>query len=352
MAKKKKKTPEEYRPIIADDPDEDSQGGAESSSLPQNILLIGEHVEGNRNIYISQKTYREIHRFTKGKTTNESGGVLVGQVTDELGRANVMIEGFIVAKHCEATPTTLKFTHETWEQIHADLDRKFPGKKIIGWIHTHPDFGIFLSEYDKFIQENFFSGEDQVAYVIDPIRHTEGFYFWVNGEIERCSGFYIYDEIGTQINAVEEHSEPAPAAKPSNAWKFVCGGMGAVMLVMLLMLISQMSEIRALRENMSTLTSTANSSLDTMHQQIGTIAAILNSILPDDTADTTETTKPGTAESERSHEDESTGTAETPRSHENAVVETAEAQSAAEETPQNSEAVDTPADMTGETGNE
>ena len=39
------------------------------NQLPQNILLIGEHVEENKNIYISQAVYKVIHKFTKNKTT-------------------------------------------------------------------------------------------------------------------------------------------------------------------------------------------------------------------------------------------------------------------------------------------
>lgn len=70
---------------------------------------------------------------------------------------DILINGFIEAKHCEATPTTLKFTHETWERCHKEMEKKYPDQKILGWIHTHPDFGIFLSEYDMFIQNNFFS---------------------------------------------------------------------------------------------------------------------------------------------------------------------------------------------------
>jgi proteasome lid subunit RPN8/RPN11 len=45
--------------------------------------------------------------------------------------------------------------------------------KIIGWIHTHPDYGIFLSENDMFIQNNYFKDINQVAYVIDPIQKEE-----------------------------------------------------------------------------------------------------------------------------------------------------------------------------------
>lgn len=189
MAKKVKK--QNKRAAVNDLPE---------NMLPQNILPVGERVEENKNIYIAQDVYKQIHKFTKNKTTNESGGVLIGSIIEEFGKTNIVISGFVEAKFCEATPTTLKFTHDTWEYVHKEIDKKHKGKKIVGWIHTHPDFGIFLSEYDKFIHQNFFSEAYQVAYVVDPVQNIEGFYFWINGNIDKCKGFYIYDKTGTQID--------------------------------------------------------------------------------------------------------------------------------------------------------
>ena len=168
-------------------------------TLPQNIVEVGENVEEDKRIYISQSVYKKIHSFTKDKTTNESGGVLVGNVVEEFGKVHIIIRGFIEAKYCEGTPTTLKFTHESWEYIHRNIDEKYPKYKIVGWIHTHPNFGIFLSEYDKFIQNNYFNEENQIAYVIDPIQNIEGFYFWINGNIEKCKGFYVFDKVEKKI---------------------------------------------------------------------------------------------------------------------------------------------------------
>lgn len=204
MAKKKKsKKVVKYEPII-------------ENSLPQNILPIGERVEEDKNIYISQPVYKEIHKFTQNKTTNESGGMLIGEVVEEFGKTNIIINGFIEAKFSEGTPTTLKFTHETWEYVHKEMDKRFPGQKIVGWIHTHPNFGIFLSEYDKFIQENFFKEEYQIAYVVDPIQNIEGFYFWINGKIERCKGFYKFDKMGTKIESdIEDKDNDSDS---SNSW--------------------------------------------------------------------------------------------------------------------------------------
>ncbi|MBO4356431.1 MAG: Mov34/MPN/PAD-1 family protein [Clostridia bacterium] len=244
------------------------------NALPQNILPIGERVEENKNIYISQKTYKDIHRFTKDKTTNESGGVLVGNVIEEFGKTNIIIKGFIEGKHCEATPTTLKFTHETWEQIHSDLEKKYPGQKILGWIHTHPDFGIFLSEYDKFIQNNFFNDENQVAYVVDPIQNIEGFYFWINGNIEKCKGFYIFDKTGVKIDSPNEKEldEEAPKkAAPTYAWKIVCGVLAVLVIMLFFMIKSRDSDIKEIKEQMNNLVDSANQSLAIQQQQIKTL---------------------------------------------------------------------------------
>ena len=179
----------------------------EENALPVNFVEVGEHSAEGKGIYIAQPVYKAIHRFTRGKTTNESGGLLVGEVIEEFGKMNILINGFVEAKYCEATPTTLKFTHETWEFCHKEIAKKYPAQKIVGWIHTHPDYGIFLSEYDKFIQNNFFREDHQIAYVIDPIQGSEGFYYYSGGNLEKCRSFYIFDKIGAKINIGSQQSE-------------------------------------------------------------------------------------------------------------------------------------------------
>ena len=185
MKKKKTKSKAQHRNMTPD--------------LPQNIIPVGERVFEDKNIYIHQKVYEQIHKFSANKTENEHGGILVGRVLNEMGKENTIIEGFVEAKYNTATPTTLTFTHETWEYFHAEIDRKYKDKKIVGWIHTHPNFGIFLSENDRFIQQNFFTDSNQVAYVVDPIQNDEGFFFWINDKLERCPGFYLFDKNGVKI---------------------------------------------------------------------------------------------------------------------------------------------------------
>lgn len=238
--------------------------------LPQNILPIGERVEENKNIYISQAAYKEIHKFTKNKTTNESGGMLVGSVIDEFGKTNIIINGFVEAKYCEATPTTLKFTHETWEYVHKEIEKKHKGKKIVGWIHTHPDFGIFLSEYDKFIHQNFFNEDYQVAYVVDPIQNIEGFYFWINEKIEKCKGFYIYDKTGVSIDVDVEKDEPVEKEESSifSIKNVLLAVLSVIVVFLIFSNISTNNRLEEIEKQQKTLADSANQSLAYMQQLI------------------------------------------------------------------------------------
>lgn len=238
--------------------------------LPQNILAVGDHVEENKNIYISQPTYKEIHKFTKNKTTNESGGMLVGTIIEEFGKTNIVISGFVEAKFCEATPTTLKFTHETWEYVHKEIEKKHPGKKIVGWIHTHPDFGIFLSEYDKFIHQNFFNEDYQVAYVVDPIQNIEGFYFWINEKIEKCKGFYIYDKTGEEITVgPEKEIVESPNQSTIFGVKNILIAILSVAVAFLIFSnISTNNKLEEIEAQQEALVNSANQSLSYLQQQL------------------------------------------------------------------------------------
>lgn len=239
------------------------------NTLPQNILPMGERVEEGKNIYLSQTVYRQIRKFTRNKLTNESGGVLVGNTIEEFGKTNILVSGFIEAKYCEATPTTLKFTHATWDYIHKEMEKRFPGMKIMGWIHTHPNFGIFLSDYDKFIHENFFSEENQIAYVVDPIRKEEGLYFWIHGRLEKCKGFYIFDRTGVSIDIGPDREEVSPGREGLLSFRNILLAVltGAVVFLLFANL-SLRSEIDRLQLQQETIVATANQSLGYLQQQI------------------------------------------------------------------------------------
>lgn len=125
----------------------------------------------------------QIESFAATDMTKELGGVLLGELVTDQGTPLVHVKAAIEAEHTEAVHTSVKFTHATWESINRIKDQKYPELRIVGWFHTHPGFGIFLSRWDMFIQENFFNLPWQIAYVVDPVNKTSGFFRWENGKI-------------------------------------------------------------------------------------------------------------------------------------------------------------------------
>lgn len=130
---------------------------------------------------LDAETRERIYDHVFASDGAEVGGVLVGDV-DATGRA--LVHGMIPALEADGARASVTFTHDAWQAIIEVQERDFPDSPVIvGWYHSHPGFGIFLSEHDIFIQRNFFREPFQVAYVVDPQDETEGMFGWRDGEV-------------------------------------------------------------------------------------------------------------------------------------------------------------------------
>lgn len=136
-------------------------------------------------IIISEELKNKIKEYSKTDLSRELAGILVGEISTNNNVVILNVDDIIFAEHTESRLSSVKFTSESWLHINNTMDEKFPDKKMIGWFHTHPGFGIFLSNWDLFIHQNFFNLKWQIAYVVDPIHKTDGFFGWGNNEIVR-----------------------------------------------------------------------------------------------------------------------------------------------------------------------
>ena len=150
---------------------------------------------GKRNVVqvvIKRSVLEAIRRHGLSRTDVEVCGVLVGDsYRDERGPF-VYVEEMIRGEHSDNKAAQVTFTSETWNHIQTELDQRHGEKRILGWYHTHPGFGIFLSAMDMFIHENFFNQSDQLALVYDPISYEDGLFVWREGQTERHQ--YLVEE--------------------------------------------------------------------------------------------------------------------------------------------------------------
>ncbi|MDX2039519.1 MAG: Mov34/MPN/PAD-1 family protein [Isosphaeraceae bacterium] len=184
-----------YRePVKARRPDRDPRKACLAYGLPAALDLP---------IYIDMAAADKIERHALSDTSVELGGILLGKecVDDTNGAPFVWITQALEAKHYESSEARFKYTHESWQEITRERDRLYPDLDIVGWYHTHPDFGIFLSGLDLFIHENYFAQPLQTAYVVDPIRQTRGFFQWRSGRMESSpiGGFHVVADRGDRV---------------------------------------------------------------------------------------------------------------------------------------------------------
>jgi proteasome lid subunit RPN8/RPN11 len=186
--------------------------------------LPHEAFPGGRNedfrVFFTPEVHAELWRHAALDTSVEICGVLVGSWhRDEVGPFVQVLES-IRGEGADTRFAEVTFTHETWAKINTEMDTKFSNLSIVGWYHTHPDFGIFLSDRDRFIHEHFFSGPGQVAHVIDPIRKIEGVFVWRGGKPALSEHYWIGDRILTGAAGGEQSGSPSslePRAGSSRA---------------------------------------------------------------------------------------------------------------------------------------
>jgi len=81
-----------------------------------------------------------------------------------------------VAGPTEATRTHVRFSEDVLARISYTIRTKYKRSFIVGWFHSHPGYGCFLSPTDVHTQRSYFSEAFHLAYVVDPIRREHQFF--------------------------------------------------------------------------------------------------------------------------------------------------------------------------------
>jgi proteasome lid subunit RPN8/RPN11 len=155
-------------------------------------------------VAIGSNVIRQIRQHARSSIKTEVCGVLVGRENS----GGMEVEACISGLNAEQAGAHVTFTQDTWAHIYKIKDQQYPDQRIVGWYHSHPGFGIFLSDHDTFIHRNFFSSPKQVAWVCDPHSEEEGCFGWVSGRIERLTQIRIIDRQGGEAAEVGGRPEP------------------------------------------------------------------------------------------------------------------------------------------------
>lgn len=129
-------------------------------------------------VFMTRPSFWDCCHHAQSDMRNEVGGWLLGKWRiDKVSQEQfIIVDTILPAQFAIHSSSYLTFTQESQVDLQNQLDEKYSDKELVGWYHTHPRMGVFLSSYDTWIHDHFFPELWQVALVIEPHSETGGFF--------------------------------------------------------------------------------------------------------------------------------------------------------------------------------
>lgn len=206
---------------IVDEPSGDEPLPFRKPDLRQGRFQVWGNPENTSVIVLcSQKALCAVERHAEKHSSVEVGGILLGQASRYEDVVYIEIVEAISATGSSAqrrSRDSIDFSPETWAELNLIADKYHSDLRTVGWYHSHPGHGIFLSAQDKEIQDHWFNCVWQTAMVYDPLKHQGGFFVREGVRSVEAPGFYELFAKDNQRSLVtwRNVSPPDPAPAPA-----------------------------------------------------------------------------------------------------------------------------------------
>lgn len=151
-----------------------------------------------KRVYFKEKPAEALDYFLRKQTLTsfqeqdgqipEIGGILLGTpfYTKDNKGYKVLVEEFVPISPEHHDVYRLEFSTTSLARDLGNIQDEYPDLILVGWFHTHPGHGLFLSQPDLRVQNSFFKAPYQFAMEIDSLTtylNTAFFSRMNNGEI-------------------------------------------------------------------------------------------------------------------------------------------------------------------------
>lgn len=174
--------------------------------------------EGLPLVFIEKEALASLYDYLESDQRREHGGVLAGfpYLDPTSGQYFVAVRKVIPAMDSEGSGVHLKFTSASWGHIAGILEEEgLPGLSVVGWFHSHPGLGVFMSATDQATQRAFYHHPWSLAVVVDPRSQRTG---WFAGpeSLPLATG---------EVTAYQQPGQaPEPVGQPEKlAWEIETG---------------------------------------------------------------------------------------------------------------------------------
>lgn len=134
-------------------------------------------------VYMLSDAHQAMLDHLEQRKDVESGGILVGYPfqTSNKQIKFVLIVGVVPNKSDNRSGVHFTVSPEKAREAREYVEDNYPGMIPVGWYHSHPGLTAFLSRQDMTIVRSIYNAEWNIAWVVDPVRRTEGIFYGPNG---------------------------------------------------------------------------------------------------------------------------------------------------------------------------
>lgn len=160
-------------------------------SAVRSLQQVNEFKAGQPLVFLTHSALRAMEIHTQSQKDREVGGLLMGDFGTHSDVLFTWVEIALPANKAVGSAGGLSFTPDAILEIDKQRETQYPHLRSVGWYHSHPGFGIFLSGTDLNTHRTVFSEGPFVAIVLDPIHQTNGVFGWMEDNVAGPLAYWI-----------------------------------------------------------------------------------------------------------------------------------------------------------------
>lgn len=173
------------------------------------IVAEGHIASDQPLVFLAAGVFDMIREQAKEHDPREVGGALLGQYCADDDIRFIIVAAAIPCVLGEATPVSIDFPPEFWQQVDEEHTSKFSGLLRLGPYHSHPGYGVHPSSTDEATILRAFSYPHHISVIYDPREDVIGYTCWQQGKLMPPSGCFVYEH-GEPESLVRQLMEARP----------------------------------------------------------------------------------------------------------------------------------------------
>ncbi len=168
--------------------------------LKGQFKIWGEPGIANVRVICTQKVIEAVEEHAKSRPRQKVGGVLFGNVYQYEGNTYTEVSEYYIIT-TDSDNGKFVFTSEAMLKALDVAEQNY--EEIVGWVRSSPDYGVFLSTSDHFIQDALYRQPWHIILIFDPVRYEGGFFIRQDSRMSLSSGFFELFDSNRKDSIVE-----------------------------------------------------------------------------------------------------------------------------------------------------